>query len=235
MLENSKTLNIVLISGKARAGKDTFATFLKDELMSKTLALSAKGESKSSHYFPTLAFADGVKTEARRFGWDGRKGIKGRTMLQTIGNSYRSEYFEDIWVDNLYYSFFKYFLSLCRTSTVDFMTNTEDKKTFWLIITDCRYPNELYILYNPLFSRMKDKYGWDINLNLVKIEGAYEGKETLTSDQNNHSSETALDKINFRDKGFRAINNGSLEDLKNTVKFYVSSKGANLLSEKYNV
>lgn len=73
---------IVLISGYAGSGKDTFAKFLQEYLQDCEI----------------LHFADPIKEcAAKYFCWDGNKDEKGRRLLQQLGRVGR-EYQKDIWV-----------------------------------------------------------------------------------------------------------------------------------------
>lgn len=92
----------VLIAGKAGVGKSTLAGFIHTELInSRTWAR----EFPVGHY-PILAspiiipMAEQLKIIAKDcFGWDGRKGSKGRRLLQVIGTEAGRAYNENIWVD----------------------------------------------------------------------------------------------------------------------------------------
>ena len=80
---------IILISGKASVGKTTVGDFL-DELLSE-VPLNVT----------SIGFADDLKKVARsEFGWDGRKNLRGRRLLQQIGFIGR-EYSKNIWVEKL--------------------------------------------------------------------------------------------------------------------------------------
>lgn len=84
----TRQINLVLLSGKACAGKTTVAKYLYEQL-SKYPSL------KLDH----LGFASPLKEIARRdFGWDGNKDEKGRKLLQVIGTDAGRAYDEDIWV-----------------------------------------------------------------------------------------------------------------------------------------
>jgi hypothetical protein len=67
--------------GLAGSGKDTAA-----EALEKT------------HY--RYAFARGLKSIARLFGWDGQKDERGRALLQDLGMAGR-KYDQDIWVNGI--------------------------------------------------------------------------------------------------------------------------------------
>lgn len=76
---------IILISGYATSGKDTFGTMLAKYLP----------HSKIFH------FADPIKECAKiYFNWDGNKDERGRKLLQQLGQAGR-EYDNDIWVKKL--------------------------------------------------------------------------------------------------------------------------------------
>lgn len=80
---------IVLISGKAEHGKDTFAVFLKE-------ALEEKGYKVGIYHF-----AKAVKEEAaEKLGWDGSKDEQGRSLLQKHGQGMR-EYDPYYWCKKL--------------------------------------------------------------------------------------------------------------------------------------
>jgi hypothetical protein len=65
---------VILISGKAGAGKSTFAELLKTELG------DANKEVWITH------FADMIKSIALSMGWDGNKDYRGRRLLQHLGD-----------------------------------------------------------------------------------------------------------------------------------------------------
>lgn len=110
---------VILISGKAGAGKSTVT-----ELMSKFLKANNKQVSLE-------AFAQPIKELAvRYFGWDGQKDEKGRKLLQDIGDAGRN-YDEDCWVKSFY----------------NFQTVKEyELGSRFVIVQDWRYPNELKFL-----------------------------------------------------------------------------------------
>lgn len=82
-------LKIILISGKARSGKDTMAKALQDYFHNQNQACEI------------CHFADELKTIAKDvFGWNGKKDDKGRQLLIDLGESARG-YDEDFWVNHL--------------------------------------------------------------------------------------------------------------------------------------
>lgn len=78
---------VILISGKAGVGKTTAAKLIYNYLTSKVTT-----------YVILTNFAWGVKKVAAIMNWNRKKDVKGRKLLQDIGNLGR-EYDEDAWVD----------------------------------------------------------------------------------------------------------------------------------------
>ena len=77
-------MKIVLISGKAEAGKDTVASILQG-LLSKTVR---------------VAYGDYVKETAKElWGWDGNKDEAGRALLQWWGTTFVRERYPDFWAN----------------------------------------------------------------------------------------------------------------------------------------
>ena len=74
--------HLLLLSGKAGAGKDTFA------------------DSIASLGFHKYSFAKALKDEASRGGWDGQKDFRGRVLLQQLGTVWRN-YEPDHWIRRL--------------------------------------------------------------------------------------------------------------------------------------
>ena len=105
---------LVLISGKAQHGKDSFA----DGLI--RLTPIKRGNALT---FKKYAFAKNVKATAYKLGWDGKKDAKGRAFLQAIGSNARA-YDPDIWV--------RFLLNDLET----------DSRLPFIAISDCRYENE---------------------------------------------------------------------------------------------
>ena len=116
-------MKVILISGKARHGKDTTAGFLKS-------ALEADGNSVLvAHY------GDLVKYVCKTFfGWDGEKDEKGRTLLQKVGTDAIRAKRPDYWVS---------FIS----DIMEFFPGEWD----YVLIPDCRFPNEVDYIKNAKF------------------------------------------------------------------------------------
>lgn len=107
---------VVLISGKAGAGKSTFAKYLEQDAIIEGLSCVR------------TAFADALKDIAYdNFGWDGKKDEKGRRLLQNLGDVGRS-YNTDLWVNKV---------------KDKILEHIPLKDTALYIIDDCRYLNEI--------------------------------------------------------------------------------------------
>lgn len=107
-------MKLILISGKAQAGKDTTANFLKSML------------SESGKKVLIIHYADYLKYICRQFyDWDGVKDEKGRSLLQNFGNNVRQQN-PNFWVDTV----------------INFLNIVKDEFDY-AIIPDVRYLNEI--------------------------------------------------------------------------------------------
>lgn len=110
---------LVLVSGKARHGKDTFADGL-------SAALSGiRGDGRT---FEKMSFATELKRKAAELGWNGEKDEKGRRFLQELGTVCRN-YDRDVWVKMLIRS-----------------AESQGALSPFVAIADCRYPNEIELM-----------------------------------------------------------------------------------------
>lgn len=147
-------MRVILVSGHARSGKDTIADMLKTKL----------GKQVGEDQVLIIHFADLLKFICKQyFGWDGEKDQKGRQMLQYVGTDVIRKANPNYWVD-----FVTGFLTM-------FKHNWE-----YAIISDCRFPNEVECVKQPLGAL-------HIRVERPNYESA------LTSEQKLHPSETALD------------------------------------------
>lgn len=111
-------MKVICISGKARHGKDTLASMMKNELekINKRVLIT--------HY------ADLLKYICKNFfNWDGEKDEKGRHLLQYIGTDVVRNKDENYWVK---------FVS-------DMLSISEDRWDY-VLIPDTRFPNEINYL-----------------------------------------------------------------------------------------
>lgn len=129
------------------------------------------------------------------FGWNGEKDSYGRSLLQKVGTDIVREQRPNFWVD-----FIKDLLSM--------FPNEWD----FVIIPDSRFPNEIESLKQA-------------GLSVIHLRVRRENFESpLTTEQQNHPSETALDHVV---PDFLIVNDGTLEDLYNKV--------CNLVVDRYGV
>lgn len=108
-------LDVFLVAGKARAGKDTFAKVLKNML-----------ENRGKRVLITH-YADLVKWYCKQyFDWNGEKDVNGRTLLQLVGTEIFRRDNPDYWVNHVIQGVFY-------------------SQSNWdaVVIPDCRYLNEI--------------------------------------------------------------------------------------------
>ncbi len=111
-------MRVVCISGKAMAGKDTFASMLKSEL-------ECSGQKVIiTHFGDLLKYICSAFFE-----WNGEKDEHGRTLLQHIGTDIVRARQPDYWV-NFMVGILKLF----------------DNEWDYVLISDCRFPNEIDML-----------------------------------------------------------------------------------------
>ena len=176
-------IKIFLISGKAESGKNTVADFIANHYNSLNLDRNVLVRD--------YAFADEVKEIACRLGWDRRKDSKGRELLQQIG-AWGRYYNTDFWAQKV------------NNSILDDIVTLKDcmqNKIF--CITDVRYPNEI--------ERVQEFFDKHEDVKIYKIRIERNTANHLTREQQNDSSEVALDNYNNWDKVF--LNNKDLESL----------------------
>lgn len=107
-------MKVICISGKARHGKDTFASMLKDHL------------ENCGQRVLIAHFADLLKYICKNFfSWDGQKNEEGRTLLQYVGTDVIRSQNPAYWT--------KFIISILSM----FPNEWE-----YVIIPDCRFPNE---------------------------------------------------------------------------------------------
>lgn len=167
-------MKVILISGKARHGKDTVAGMIESNFKERGARVLV------THY------ADLVKYICKAFfGWDGNKDERGRTLLQYVGTDIVRGYFPDYWVNFI----------------IDIL-NMFSEHWDYVIIPDTRFPNEV--------DKIKEQF------DAVHVRVLRDGFESsLTEEQKNHPSETALDNYTY---DVIIHNSGSMEDLEQKVK-----------------
>ena len=173
--------NIIAISGKAQHGKDTTAAILKE-------LLEADG-----YRVLTVHYADLLKQICRSFfGWDGQKNAEGRHILQYVGTDIIREKHPDYWVD-----------------FVIGILNMFPDEWDYVLIPDCRFPNEI--------DRLREA-GFDtIHIRVVRLGFT----SPLTAQQQAHPSETALDRTI---PDYTVHNAGTLGDLTMALSDWVTAQ-----------
>lgn len=167
-------MKVICISGQARHGKDTAA-----KMMQKSLWGFGK-RVLIIHNADLLKFMC-----AQLFGWNGEKDERGRSLLQYVGTDVIRQKAPDFWVDYI----------------TDVLTLFPDKWDY-VLIPDCRFPNEIHNLKCN---------GFDVMHVRVVRDNFDNG---LTEEQRQHPSETALDSVA---PDLILMNNGDLVELTRTV------------------
>ena len=168
--DRNPTAKVILFSGKAQHGKDTAAKMLKAQM-------DADGKRVL-----LVHYADLLKHICRNFfGWDGNKDENGRHLLQYVGTDVVRKKQPTFWVE--------FIVSMLRLF---------GEEWDYVIIPDCRFPDEITTLSNYGF---KTTHVRVIRNNFTS---------TLTEEQQHHPSETALDNV---EPDITINNEGSLEDL----------------------
>lgn len=108
-------MKVIAISGRAGAGKDTFAKMLSDALETYCATVLIV------HYADLLKFICKAY-----FGWNGEKDAAGRRLLQTVGTNVIRDKDPDFWVD-----------------FVVKMLAYIGYKWEYVLIPDVRFPNEI--------------------------------------------------------------------------------------------
>lgn len=174
-------MKIYVISGKARHGKDTVASFIKEIYEKKNLKVI------------NLSYGSYIKMYAKEISnWNGEEETKPRELLQQLGTEViREKIDKDFFVKRIcddirVYSYY-----------FDVIT-----------ISDARFINEV---------TWPKKY-FDNVINIRVIRDNYDS--VLSSKQQKHLTETALDEYN--DYDFVIHNDSNLEDLNKKVINLVS-------------
>lgn len=150
-------LKIFAVSGKARHGKDTVADMIKNNLENK------------EHKVLVTHYADLLKFICKSlFNWDGEKNAYGRQILQYVGTDIIRKQSPDYWVN--------YIIDM-----LNFFGDNWD----YVIIADCRFPNEIDLL----------KANFEDVCSIRVIRPNFDNG--LSIEQQSHLSETALDNYDY--------------------------------------
>ena len=168
-------MKVILVSGKAQNGKDTVARFMQSQFRADDKRVLI------------VHYADLLKYICKNyFGWDGNKDEKGRRMLQYVGTDVIRKQNPSLWVD------------FVATMLKYFHANWD-----YVIISDCRFPNEVTTMTES---------GFD-TIHIRVIRDGF--KSPLTEEQQKHPSETALDHVK---PDVYIYNSGTMADLELSVK-----------------
>lgn len=167
-------MKVILISGKAEAGKTTTANMLKEFL------------EKRGKKVACIPYGQYVKDTAKLvWDWDGQKDKKGRQLLQWWGTDVVRAQDPSFWVD-----------SVIRLAKVI------DKHVDYLIVDDCRFLNEIEAWRTVKYVALDE--GTDALMSrqrfpdILTIRVERPGHENaLTPEQRMHPSETQLDDYEF--------------------------------------
>lgn len=171
-------MKVILISGKAQNGKDAVAGYLHKALVNDGKRVLV------THY------ADLLKYICRNYlGWDGNKDEKGRQILQYVGTDVIRKQNPTLWVD---------FVAMMLKY---FHENWE-----YVIIPDCRFPNEVTTMVENGFE----------TIHLRVVRNNFESP--LTGEQQNHPSETALDNVK---PDYCIFNDGTLSELEENITKWI--------------
>lgn len=181
-------MKVICISGKAQHGKDTSALMVKEML-------------DDDGYKVLIAhYGDLVKYICKTFfQWNGEKDEAGRSLLQRIGTDVIRNQEPDYWV-SFVAEILKFF----------------DGEWDYVLIPDCRFPNEVEYL---------KEQGFDVT-HMRVIRDNFDSP--LTKEQQEHPSETALDDVI---PDYYVRNSGTLDALRNDLEqFVVDVNGHHQLS-----
>lgn len=185
-----KEVRILTVSGKAQRGKDTSAGFMYEEL------------TKRGYKVLLTHYADLLKWMCSNyFGWNGQKDEAGRTILQKVGTDVIRAQDPDFWV--------RWIVNLLKL-----FPNEWD----YVIIPDCRFPNEIEIL--------KENFDSVTHVRVVRPDFI----SPLTEEQQKHISETALDEYSYD----VLLKNTSLDELKAQIKDLCTSQTLETSEEEPN-
>jgi hypothetical protein len=171
---------VICVSGKAQHGKDTVAGLLD-------IALTEKDrKSIVIHYADLLKFICSTY-----FKWDGKKDDKGRTLLQHVGTDVVRKQEPNFWVD-----------------FVSKLLHLFDGEWDYVIIPDCRFPNEIDTMKNNFCA-------WHLRVERPNFDNG------LSVEQQNHISETSLDDYPY---DYKINNYSGLHNLTEQINNFIHNE-----------
>lgn len=159
-------VNYFFISGKVGSGKDTVAEYIINNKIDRLTHVK-------------FAYADELKAILFHGGWNGKKDLAGRKLLQEVGGAFR-KYNEDTWVNLVFDKIL---------NVIALPTNTNHDIN--ILITDCRYINELYGMIQKLSSL--PHIGKNVNYYWIYVDGVnHDPNREMDKDTLSSQSETEL-------------------------------------------
>jgi hypothetical protein len=211
---------VILLSGKMRVGKNQFANFLEHELSKKGKVIQdyfAKTLKENCREdFQGLAYildnlAEEIKTKVNLFLDQKKIMLHGSGIINDIEKTIsKLKIYPNNWTDDKT-DITRCLMQLYGTQIFRQRVDTnywvkqvqhrcEQSDSDYIIITDCRFPNEITEMNSSKYEIITMRINRNIN----------------TTNQSNHASEIALD--DWSDWNYIISNDGSLIDLKNAAK-----------------
>lgn len=183
-------MRIICISGKAQHGKTTVARYMAHNL-----------EREGKKVLIT-SYAGLVKYVCKTFfGWNGKKDDEGRKLLQKVGTDIVRAEEPDYWVNFI----------------IDMLWFFGDSWDY-VILDDCRFPNEITALLAA---------GFEVNYIKVIRENF---ESPLSEEAQKHKSENALGSVV---PDFEILNSGTLTELSETVDEVLMWLTGKITKEQY--
>lgn len=141
-------MRVIMLTGKARNGKDTTADIIQEYLQSQGKKVVRK------------AYGDYVKEICKTYAnWDGNKDEHGRHILQQVGTDIVREKLglSDLWVDHV----------------VNELLIAQEFGYDYAIITDVRFKNEAYIpkiMFDDTVTIRVERIGFKSNLTEEQLQ-----------------------------------------------------------------
>lgn len=179
-------LNILFITGKVGSGKDTIINRLIDKWN-----------------FTSFFYATHLKNVLKFAGWNEKKDLKGRKLIQKVGLAFR-EYDENFWIN----------YNINEIKKFIFYKNDDILN---IIIGDARHPNEIYTAANYFITECNDKI---VNINAIKVIGPNRDiNREMDNTTLNDISEIGLDKFDISAicPLYIIENNSTIDDLNNKI------------------
>ena len=186
---------VIVLSGKKKRGKDTFAEFLADEMFVRcrevaSIALATPLKKAAMEMFRLTQ--DQVENQQAKEIVDERCGMTPREILQKLGTEVGRTFDQDIWV---------------KAGIMRIKDTLLSGQADLVVVPDCRFPNEI--------ERLRDAFA-DRCL-AVRIE-----RKLPPTPFDGHPSEISLDQYDHWDDVID--NNGTLDDFRAKVVKFVDRR-----------